>query len=121
RLVGSEGLRALAPLDFDSYDLRCEAARRLRRGEPFLRAFRPPVLVLARNVLAGDQIFGVPSRMLARESVVETIAQHAVVDFGITHPLSPAPAGNEVGRLIHVLHAAGDGGVAVAEPDLLCR
>src|SRR5437762_4517586 len=93
----------------------CAAANR------FCERSAPPVLVLARNLLASDQILGVPSRMLARESVVETIAQHAVVDFGITHPLSPAPAGNEVGRLIHVLHAAGDGGFGVAEPDLLCR
>ena len=59
--------------------------------------------------------------MLTRKRVIESVAQHAVVDLGIAHALAPAPAGKEVGRLIHVLHATADGDVGVAEPDLLCR
>src|SRR5213080_3304815 len=56
--------------------ISAEAARRLRRGEALLRTLRPAILVLARNPVANDQVFGVPARMLARERVVEPIAQH---------------------------------------------
>src|SRR5207237_6454817 len=105
--------------DFHADDFRHETARRLRRCEPLLRAFRPAILVFARDVEACNEILRVPPRMLAGERVIEAVAQHAVVDLSIAHALAPAPAWEQVRSAVHVLHASGDGGVDVAEPDLL--
>src|SRR5205814_10464528 len=52
---------------------------------------------------------------------VQAVAPHAAVDLDIAHALTPPPTGHEVRRLIHVFHSTGDGGVAMAEPDLLRR
>ena len=114
-------MRALAPLNLHADDLGGEAPRRLRRREALLRAFRPTILILARDLAAHHQVFGMPARVLARERVVQSVAQHAVVDLDIAHALTPAPTGHEVRRLIHVFHSTGDGGVDMAEPDLLRR
>src|SRR5260370_42582259 len=58
-----------------------------------------------------------PTRVLVRKRVVEAVAQHAVVELSVAHPMAPPSARNEVGREIHVLHAAGDR----AQEDLLRR
>ena len=57
--------------------------------------------------------------MLARERVVEAVAKHAVMDLGGTHAVAPPAAVHQVGRAIHVLHAARDGDIHLAGRDLL--
>ena len=42
-----------------------ETPRPLRLGEARLRPFGPPILVLSRDVVARDQVLGVPARVLA--------------------------------------------------------
>src|SRR4030095_16123195 len=92
RFVPIEDLRPLASVDFDSNDFRCETPCGLRSRESPLRSLGPAVLTLARDLVARDQILGVPARVLAREGVVEPVAQHAVVDLSVAHALAPAPA-----------------------------
>ena len=58
--------------------------------------------------------------MLAGEGVVEAILQHAVEHRHITHARAPAALRQEVGREVHVLHAAGHGAMGKPRPDLLC-
>ena len=65
------------------------------------------------------KIFGVPAGMFAGKRVVEAVAQHAVVELRVAHAVAPSPVGDEVGRHVHVLHAAGDRAVEHAEHDLL--
>ena len=96
-------------------------ARALRAREALLRAQRPLVLRLARDLIFLDQVLGMPARMFAGESVVQPVAKHAVVKLPVAQAIAPAAAADEIGRLIHALHAAGDGGIGVAEQDLLRR
>ena len=96
-----------------------ELARRLGRRKTLLRPFGPAVLVLAGNLAGFHQVLGVPARVLVGKGVVQAVAQHAVVDLRVTHAVAPAPAAHEVGRRVHILHAAGDRAVDHAEHDLL--
>ena len=106
-LVLIEDLRAFATFDFDADDLCGEAACCLRGSETLLRALGPPILVVARDVVAAHQILGVPARVLTRKRVIEPVAQHAVEN--LASPMRwPQRRSEEVGRLIHVLHATGD-------------
>jgi hypothetical protein len=57
--------------------------------------------------------------MFAGEGVIEAIAKHAVVKLAVPQAITPPTALNEVRRLIHALHAACNGGVGVAQEDLL--
>ena len=59
--------------------------------------------------------------MLAGKGIVEPVAKHAVIELPVAQPVAPATALHEVWRLIHVLHAAGDSDVGVAEQNLLGR
>ena len=51
RFIAGENLDAFASLDFDAGDFRRESAGRLRGSESLLRALRPAILVLARELL----------------------------------------------------------------------
>ena len=57
--------------------------------------------------------------MLIGEGIIEPVAQHAVVDFGIAHAMAPASGEIQVGREVHILHSAGDGTVEMPEHHLL--
>ncbi len=93
----------------------------LRRAEALLRARRKAVLRLARELRLHDEVLGVPAGVLARERVVEAVAQHAVVDLGGAHAIAPAAAVHQVRRAVHVLHAARDRDIDLAGRDLLGR
>ena len=45
--------------------------------------------------------------------------KHAVVELAVAQAIAPAAACNKVRRLIHVLHAARDGGIHITEQDFL--
>ena len=93
-LVLGEDLRALAALDLDRRRSRASnLPGRLRGGEALLRALAPSGPA-PRGVIwyLVDQVLGVPARMLAREGVVQAVAQHAVVD------LRRRPCGSPSGR-----------------------
>src|SRR5438132_1381638 len=79
---------------------------RLRASETLLRAQCPLVLCFARDLKLLRQILGVPAGMLIGKGVVETVAQHAVVEVPVAHAIAPTATCDQVRRLIHVLHAA---------------
>jgi hypothetical protein len=62
--------RALLARHLDGDDLRLEMTGGLRRGKKLLRAQRPAVLRLARDLIFLDQVFGVPAGMLVGKRVV---------------------------------------------------
>src|SRR5262249_60036448 len=93
----------------------------LGTSEALLRTECPAILGIAGHLIFLDQVFGVPARMRIGERVVQTVAQYAVIKLAVTHAIAPARSRNEIGRKIHVLHAAGDGNVDIAECDLLRR
>ena len=62
-----------------------------------------------------------PSGVLAGECVVEAVHQHRIEDVPVTHAITPTSGAHEIGRPIHVLHAAGDCAIDKAKHDLLRR
>ena len=119
RLVDREFQRALPPLHLDRDDLVGETAGGLRGGETLLRARREAILIVARELRARHEILGVPAGMLAREGVVQAVGEHAVEDLRRAHAVAPPAAAHQVGRTVHVLHAAGDPCLDLARGDLL--
>jgi hypothetical protein len=101
------------------HDLRFEMTVGLRGGEALLRPQCPAVLCLAAELVFLDQVLGMPAGMRVRESVVQPVAQHAVIERAIAHAVAPAASREEIRRLVHVLHAAGHCDVDVAEGNLL--
>src|SRR5215471_2347162 len=91
----------------------------LRRGEQPLRSQRPAVLRLAGDLVFLDQILGMPARVRVRESVVQSVAQHTVIEHPIAHAVAPTAARYEIRRLVHVLHAPRHRDIDIAEGDLL--
>ncbi len=60
-----------------------------------------------------------PAGVLAREGIVESVHQHRIEDLRIAHAVTPAPGVHEIGRSIHVLHAAGNCAIDKSEHDFL--
>src|SRR5262245_30711888 len=107
--------------DFHRYDLRFEMTISLRRGEQPLRSQCPAVLRLAGDLVFLDQIFGMPARVRVRESVVQSVAQHTVIERPIAHAVAPTASRYEIRRLVHVLHAPRHRDIDIAEGDFLRR
>src|SRR5208282_6492918 len=89
RFVAHEMLDSLFAMQLDSHNFAVELAGLLGGVETLLRAFRETVLVLARQLRIGDEIFGVPARMLAGKGVFESVAQQGVLDLRRTHAITP--------------------------------
>src|SRR5262249_34086262 len=120
-LVLVEMRRALFAWYFHPDDLGFVTPVGLRGGEALLRSQSPTGPRPARDLVFLDQILGLPAGVRVRESVVQSVAQHAVIERAIAHAVAPATAGDEIRRLVHVLHAARDRDVDVVEGDLLRR
>src|SRR5215472_11745439 len=60
-----------------------------------------------------------PAGMRVRESIVQSVTQHAVIERAISHAVAPATSREEIRRLIHVLHAACHSNVNVPKGNLL--
>ncbi len=115
-LVGGKLHRVALDLDFDGHDLLFEIAL-LDGGRRSLVAFDGQlVLVGPRDVpLLGDVL-----RRHAHVAIVERIAQrgdHHVDERRVVHPRTPAHRGREIRAAAHVLGAAGDRHVGIAEHD----
>src|SRR5215471_5444849 len=93
----------------------------LRRGEQPLRSQRPAVLRLAGDLVFLDKILGMPARVRIRESVVQSVAQHTVIEHPIAHAVAPTASRYEIRRLIHVLHAPRHRDIDIAAGDFLRR
>ena len=119
RLVPRERHARLALQDLDRRQLGVELPVGQRGGKALLRAQRPAVLAAARDVELAREILGMPPGMLVGECIDEAVAQHAVEDRGLAHPVAPAGAVEQVRRALHAFHAAGDGRVREAQHDLL--
>ena len=118
-LVLVEFHRAFSRGNFDRRDFRGEFAGRLRRRKPLLRALRPAVLVFAGDLVRSREILGVPAGVLAGERIVEAVHQHRIEDLRVAHAVTPAPGAHEIGRSIHVLHAAGNRAIDESEHHFL--
>ena len=95
-LVLLEEARLVPLAQLDWHDLIGELAGDLRRRETLLRALRPAILLVARDMAGFDQILRVPARMLFGEGVVQSVAQHAVVDLRVAEAVAPAPVAHQI-------------------------
>ncbi len=118
-LVLVELRRTLARGNFDCCDFRGELAGSLSCRKALLRAFGPAILLFAGDLVGTCEVFGVPPGMLTGEGIIETIHQHRIEYFRITHAIAPAPGTHEIRGTVHVLHAAGDRAIDQAEHHLL--
>ena len=94
---------------------------RLGAGKKLLRAQRAAILSIAGHLIFFDQVFSVPARMRIGKRVVQAVARNAVIKLAVAHAMAPAGARDEIRREIHILHAAGDRDVDIAERNLLRR
>ena len=121
RFIPGERLDAGLALDLHGRDLLLETARLPGRAKPPLRAFGEAILGLAGQLQQRHEILRVPARMPARKSVLQTVMQHRVMDFGGPHPVTPAAIVEQVGRAVHVFESARDRAIDLAAGDLLRR
>lgn len=82
-LILVEDLRPFAPMQLDRRNLILEFSRFLRCRKALLRALRPAILRLPRNLARFNKVLRMPPRMLARERIVEAIPEYTVVDLRI--------------------------------------
>ncbi len=109
----------LRPLTVDRDDLVGDPAGLGRLARQRLRADREFVHVGAGDLeLVGD-LGGLVDHLLAGEGVGEPVVGHRVERLHVAHPEAEARVRQQVGRLAHRLHAAGDGDVEVAGADRL--
>ncbi len=81
---------------------------------------RPFVLRGATNLKLRYQIFRVPTRVCIRESIIEPVAQHTIVEEPVSHAVTPSAARYHVRGGVHVLHASSDGRIHRAHQDFVC-
>jgi hypothetical protein len=117
--VAFEIFDALFALEFDRHNLFNEFAGLLGFEKTLLRSLGKAVLIPAGQLRVGDQILDVPSRMLAREGVLQPVAQHRVMDLGGAHAIAPATAVEHIGRAVHV--AMPPAMMASASPERICK
>ena len=121
-LVFLEAPRLVTLAKLDREDFIGEIAGDLCCCETFLGTLSPPILILAGNLPGFDEILGMPARMLARESIVQSVIKHTVVHLRVAEPITPAASRDKVRRAVHVLHPARECAVDQAEHNFLrCR
>ena len=117
RLVGLDRALALARLDGDADDLVGEAAGVGRLGGEPVRALGEAVHVDAGDLELVRDLAGLVDHLLLGEGVGEAVVGHRVDRADVAHAEAEAGARQQVGRLAHRLHAAGDGDLGVAGAD----
>ncbi len=100
-------------------DLFVELALCLGQRKRLLRAFGPAILRLPAQLIACREIFGMPAGVLTGECVDQAVHQHAVMQDAVAHALAPAASGHQVRCAVHVLHAACNGEVDIAQADFV--
>jgi hypothetical protein len=107
--------------DRHRHDLGGEATR-VRGFRSFAVALeRVPVLRLAIDVILGGDDFAGMAHVALFERAPQTVVDHRVDQLAISHAQSLADAWQQVGRIAHRLHAAGDRDVDIAGANRLCR
>jgi hypothetical protein len=118
-LVGLDHGVALAALDGHRDDLLGQAALLGRLIGEAVRALGPAVHVDAGDLELVGHLAGLVDHLLVGEGVGQPVVGHRVDRLHVAHPEAEAGAREQVGRLAHRLHAAGDAGVQVARADCL--
>ena len=119
RLIGRDLVLALPRLDGDGDDLLRELAVLGRLVGELMRALGEAVHVRPGDLeLVGD-VAGLVDHLLLGEGVGESVVGHRVDRSDVTHAEAEPGSRQEVGRLAHRLHAAGDADVEIAGPDRL--
>src|SRR5918998_2922028 len=110
-------------LDLDGYDLAVEKLLFVGLGRPLVAAHGVGVGILAGYaVLLGD-VLRRHAHVVVVEDVPQPVEDQVVVDLGVghTHPVAVAGLGQDERRSVHVLDAAGEDHVRVAQGYLLRR
>jgi len=95
-----------------------EPPRVHRRDRATMTLERERVLVAATDAVADRDPFGVCTHVTVLDRAPQAVADRRVDDRAIAEPVAEPGVRQQVGRQIHVLHAAGDRDLRVAGPDL---
>src|SRR5262245_9962273 len=117
RLVGLDRVLALARLDRHTGDLVGQAAGVGRLGGQSVGALGEAVHVGAGDLQLVGDLARLVDHLLLGEGVGEAVVDHRVDRLDVPHPEAGAGARQQVGRLAHRLHAAGDRDLRVAGAD----
>ncbi len=109
----------LALLDGHADDLVAEPPGGDRGLGLLLRRRREGVLVLAADLVLVGDVLGGGAHVAVLERAPEAVADHLVDELAVTEPVAVAGVLDQVRRARHVLHAAREDHLAVAEPDRL--
>src|SRR4029079_555180 len=116
-LIDLDDRVALAALHGHGDDLLGQAALVGRRNRALVAAQRPAVEVGAGHLeLVGD-LAGLLEHLLAAERVAQAVVYHSVDGLRVAQPEAEAVLLEQLRRVAHRLHAAGDADVEVAGPD----
>ncbi len=120
-LLEQDHLALLLAGNFDGNDLVLEAALLDRRDGLAMRVDGVLVLLLARDlVFVGDVLAGV-AHVIVVVDVPEAVLDHRVDERAVAEAVALACVKQQVGRVGHGLHAAGDDDLAVVGEDGLRR
>ncbi len=106
---------ARTPLHRDAHDLLGERAVLIGRLRALQALDGEGVLRLARELIVLRGVLRVGAHQAALVvGVLETVEEHVVLDLGVAEPGAGAHLGQQVGRIGHALHAAGDDDIPAA-------
>ncbi len=118
-LVDLDVHRLLPLLHRDGDDLVREAPALHGDARLALRLRGERVLVGAAHLEVRGHVLGGDPHVAVVEGAPEPVADHHVDELPVAEAVAVAPVLEQVGRPAHVLHAAGDDHLGVAEPDRL--
>ena len=114
----NDRLATLGVTDRDRGQLVGESTVVDRREGPPMALERECVLVLAADVLADRDALGVGTHVAVLDRAPQAVVDRGVDERRVTEPEPEPRSRNEIRCEVHVLHAARDGDLRVAGPDL---
>ncbi len=119
RLVAADHDFALAALDGDRRHFCVELACLQRAQGAPNRLRRELILRGARELVAARGGVREATHQLAVERTLQAVVEHVIEDFAVTHAIAATGLQEQVRRVRHRLHAAGENDVRTAGADLI--
>ena len=117
RLVGLDECLLAAAADGHGHDLVGEAAGVDGRDRASMALQREGVLVRARDAAVDRDPLGVRAHVAVLDGAPQAVGDGRVDQLGVAQAVAEARLGQQVGTLVHGLHAAGDDDLGVAGAD----
>jgi hypothetical protein len=108
--VGVDDRLALSGFDRHRHDLPRRGAIAGRRLRPFQRADGEGILAFPGELEMLRRFLGEDTHQLALViGIFQAVGEHVILHDAMAHAIAAARLGQQIGRIAHALHAAGDG------------